>query len=193
MDMLQKPTDEDIRKLHGEVNQITNQRFLLATLAVTVFGIIATWIMKEPPASNGEIGWFRYLASIILLIVLFSLYYLMHKLRAMLRTISSYLIETESSGWEIDWRNFRKEPYSSYTKAHTLLFIILGIIAMFIPFAIPFDSRLTAGPRLIALSVLVIGVMYFIFLIGMGFYDWFDSENSAEKRWKELNNEKLKK
>ena len=135
---LEKPTDKDISKLHSEINQIANQRFLLSTLAVTIFGVISTWIMRETPTPNGQLGWFRYLASNIILIVLFGLFYLMHKLRATLRTISSYLIETKSSGWEKDWKTFREKPYSSYTKALTALFLVLGILAISIPFILAF-------------------------------------------------------
>ena len=35
-------TVEDQRKLHAEVNQLINQRFLLNTAAVTLFGVILT-------------------------------------------------------------------------------------------------------------------------------------------------------
>jgi hypothetical protein len=34
---LLKPDEEDLRKLHAEVNQIGNQRFIVTTLALTFF------------------------------------------------------------------------------------------------------------------------------------------------------------
>jgi hypothetical protein len=36
------PTTEDIRKIHAEVNQLVNQRFLLTTLGITVYGLVTT-------------------------------------------------------------------------------------------------------------------------------------------------------
>jgi len=188
---LKKPNDEDKRKLHNEINQIVNQRFLLSTLAVTIFAVIVAWIMREPSTTSCELGWFRYFASIVLLIVLFGLFCLMHRLRAMLRIISSYLIETKSSGWEIDWKKYREKPYNSYTKAQTLLFLVLGILAISVPFTIAFAYHLSLAPYSGAIVFGLIGVAYIIFLCEMGFGKWFDSEANAERRWQELN--KIKK
>jgi hypothetical protein len=183
---LQRPTDEDKRKLHSEINQIANQRFLLSTLAVTAFGVMTTWAMRESPTPGSDLGWLRYLASIILLVVLFGLFYLMHRLRATLLIISSYLIKTKSSGWEMDLKRYREEAYASYTKAHTSLFLVLGILAISIPFTIAFAYHLSFVPSFGAIAVALIGGMYIIFLCGMGFGKWFDSESQIKQRWEKL-------
>jgi hypothetical protein len=186
---LHKPTDEDKRKLQLEATQLVNQRFLLGTIAVTAFGVINTWIIpKETPQLGDEVGRFRYLTSIILLIVLFSLFYLMHNLREMLRTISTYLVVTESSGWEIDWKNFKKKVYPSYTRAQTTLFLVLGVLSASVPFILGIAYNLKFDPFDGAYALIIIGIVYIIFLCGMGFGNWFNNECQVEKRWKELDN-----
>ncbi len=185
---LQKPNSEDVKKLQAEATQLVNQRFLLGTIAVTAFGVINTWIIpKDLPHLGDEVGRFRYLASIILLVVLFSLYYLMQKLRDMLRTISAYLIETKSSGWEVDWKNFKKKEYPSYTKAQTWLFIVLGVLSVSVPFILAIAYNLKFAPYDGACFLVGIGIVYLIFLYGMGFGSWFNNESRVEQRWKELN------
>jgi hypothetical protein len=37
---LKGPDPDDVRKLHAEINQIVNQRFLITTLSITVFGVL---------------------------------------------------------------------------------------------------------------------------------------------------------
>jgi hypothetical protein len=185
---LKKPKDDDIKKLHAEVNQLVNQRFLLSTLAVTIFGVITAWVMKEPPAIGAEVGWFRYLTSIVLLVVLTGLFYLMHRLRAMLRIISTYLVETKSSNWEIDWEKYREKPYASYTKAQTWMFIVLGFLASIIPFVTAFAYQLSGTPYVGAICVGLAGVVYMVILFGIAHLNWFDPETDAKSRWQEINN-----
>jgi hypothetical protein len=186
--VLQKPNSEDIRKLQSEATQLVNQRFLLGTIGVTAFGVITTWIIpKEVPHLGDEIGRFRYLTSIVLLVVLFSLFFLMHKLREMLRTISAYLVETGSSGWEVDWKRFKGKPCASYTRAQTWLFLVLGMLSIGVPFIIAFAYNLKFEPIGGALALMGVGIVYVTLLYGMGFADWFNNEPQIERRWKDLN------
>jgi hypothetical protein len=185
---LKGPNDEDRRKLHTEATQLVNQRFLLGTIGVTAFGVITTWIIpKEPPQLGDEVGRFRYLTSVVLLVVLFSLFFLMHKLREMLRTISGYLIETQSSGWEADWRRFKGKPCASYTRAQTWLFLVLGMLSIGVPFIIAFAYNLKFEPIGGAAALIGVGLVYITLLYGLGFADWFNNEEKVAQRWKELN------
>jgi len=66
---LKEPNNEDMRKVHGEINQIVNQRFLITTLAITMFGVIGAWMIPESTQKVGyEIPAFTFAASILLIL-----------------------------------------------------------------------------------------------------------------------------
>jgi hypothetical protein len=83
---------EDKRKLHAEVNQIVNQRILITTFSVTVFGVMIAWMIpKSAPQPNPNIEVFVYIGSIILSLTLMVLFLLSVYLTYMLRIFTSYL------------------------------------------------------------------------------------------------------
>jgi len=132
---------EDQRKLHAEINQIINQRFLLTTLAVTVFGIIAAWLLpKERPQPGTSVGLFTYAGSILLITLLFVLFFFLHRLRAMSKTLAAYLVVTKQSRWEQDWAEYRKKGYFGYTEVQAIVFPVLGGLAAAIPFLLYWAS-----------------------------------------------------
>jgi hypothetical protein len=189
---LSKPKLEDIRKIHAEINQLVNQRFVLTTLAVTVFGLISTWgIPKEPLTSGTDLGWFRYMVAILTLVVLFGLYFLMHRLMGMLRILSTYLVATDSSNWEKDWALYRTRPYFAYTKAQAYTFVLLGILAAALPFLVSFAYHLTLKPCAGLAVTVGLAILYQIAIIGMAFYKWLDPESAALERWETLDEEKV--
>jgi hypothetical protein len=50
------PNDDGRRKLHAEVNQLANQRFLVTTGAITVFGVImALLVPRNSPQSGTDV------------------------------------------------------------------------------------------------------------------------------------------
>ena len=68
---------EDRRKLHAEVNQIVNQRILITTFSVTVFGVMTSWMIpKTAPPANAALELFTYIGSAILSIMLLVLFLL---------------------------------------------------------------------------------------------------------------------
>lgn len=185
------PTDKDITKLHSEVNQIVNHRFLLTTVAMTLFGVITTWqIPKGPQAGTGCVGVLPFSASIILIALLFILFLHSHLLTQMLRNITTYLMVTENSGWEHDWTEFRKEGYLGYTKVQALVFLVLGFLSMIVPFVLAIAFSLDLEPLAGMFALIVVGLIYIILIYGMAFCKWFDSEETVRKRWKEMQSEK---
>ena len=185
---LAKPEVEDLRKIHAEVNQIVNQRFLLVTLAITVFGAITTWIIpKQTPMAGESIGGFAFVASSLLSLTLFLLFFFSHRLKMFLRVLTSYLAEVGGSQWEIAWREYRKEPHSAYTDIHTGLFMALTFFALVAPFvmAYTFELEIESGPA--EIGSVVIGVLALMAMYGIGFRRWLDNEDKAAKRWRELN------
>jgi hypothetical protein len=99
-----EPTQEDERKLHNEITEIGRQRFVLTTLAVTLFGVLTAWMVpKEFPKENTSIGPFPFAISMIISILLFSIYLWHHMLRTHLQILANYLIVAGKSNWEVQF------------------------------------------------------------------------------------------
>jgi hypothetical protein len=85
---LKGPTPEDERKLHAEINQIGNQRFLLTTLSLTLFGVLTAWMVPKESVHDTDIGAFPFAISIILSILLFAIYFWSHLLKNTMRVFT---------------------------------------------------------------------------------------------------------
>ena len=53
---LPKLDDEDLAKLHSEVNQYINHRFVIATTAITIAGVVLGWIVTGRSSGSGSSG-----------------------------------------------------------------------------------------------------------------------------------------
>jgi hypothetical protein len=185
---LQGPTPEDIRKIHAEVNQHVNQRFIVTTLAVSVFGVVVAWLLpKTPPTPGSSVGAFMIGGAILLLLLLFLLYWLSHLLRGMLRIHTTYLIVNNASGWEKDWAEYRKEKYWAHTKPQTVVFMVLGLFATAFPFVLAAIFRLSLEPPAGLIALAILGLLYEVFVWLMGFHDLWSAEIKAQSRWEGLN------
>jgi hypothetical protein len=165
------PGAEDVRKLHGEINQLVNQRYLVTSLAITVFGVITAWqIPRQTPREGEPVGSFAFAGSTLLLVLLFLLYAFSHQLEGRLRAYTSYLHVTGTSGWEKDWARYRKEcrPFA-YTQSQAVVFAVLGLIAAAFPivFARTYGLRLepASGLRILLWTVAV----YEVLVLAWGF------------------------
>jgi hypothetical protein len=184
---LLEPKPEDVRKIHAEINQLVNQRFLLTTVAITAFGVVmGTLVPRNPPPASG-LGGFVFLMAMVLSVLLFALFLLSHLYKGMTRVYSGYLIETKASNWEVDWKEFRKDKYVGYTKPQTLIFLTLNAITVAFPFlmskvyGVPYEH--TWG----AIILLVMGGTFELLMIAMGLGNWLDRERKAEQQWRAQN------
>ncbi len=194
--VLKRPNREDKQKIHSEVNQIVNQRLLLTTLAVTIFGAMVAWLIPRIPLTQSvpvggqsvPVGVYVYITSLLLTVVLFALFLLMHHLTCMLRLFTTYLDETDASNWEKDWSSYRdKFSYLGYTKSQSLVFLLLGSLSTGFPFLLWVVYPFTLEPKAGAVVNAIIGILYVVFVSGMGLCGWFAKENDMRCRWKELN------
>lgn len=192
---LQGPKDEDLRKLHSEVNQLVNQRLALTTLAVTVFTAAAAWAVPRVLSSNAENPVVNFLLSIVLLFFEFILFVLGHHLTSMLRIITVYLDLMEKSGWESDWAQYRTSypEYWGYTKPQSLVFLFVGLLGGSLPglsiFSVPISlCSIISHPTAIGLLWFASITFYVVFVIGMGFFGWFAKEDKIRARWRDLKN-----
>jgi hypothetical protein len=183
---LKGPNEADLQKIHSEVNQLVNQRLSIATLSVTVFAVMIVWLTPQSsPDPKNNLDWFIYFGSILLLIVLFSLFLLTYHLSVMLRLFTSYLEVSGASDWEKDWYQYRtKFDYLGYTRPQTYIFLLLGFLTMIYPwiitrvYSLPFDYRV--------ILCLISGILYLILVYGMGVKKWFYREYEMKQKWNEL-------
>jgi hypothetical protein len=172
------PNQEDIQKIHAEVNQIVNQRLSLATLAVTVFGVMVAWLIPQStPHVGSNVGAFIYSA----------LFLLTHHLTYMLRVLTTYLVEMGVSNWEEDWAVFRARYRPlGYTRPQAMIFLLLGILSTAFPFLLAMVYSISIEPMVGAITCMSLGALYVIFVSGIGFAGWFANEKEMRQRWKQL-------
>jgi hypothetical protein len=185
---LKGPNNEDLRKIHAEINQLANQRFLLVTLAITLFGVATAWLIpKQAPNAGDNIGGLTFAVAILLSSLFFALYLLNHFLKGMQRVCTAYLVETKASGWEIDWEEFRQEPHYGYTKPQTLIFLILNGISTGFPFILASIYSLKLEPIQGFILCLILGIVVELLIYLMGFHGLFELHSGAAGRWARIN------
>jgi uncharacterized membrane protein YidH (DUF202 family) len=184
------PNDDDRRKLHAEVNQLANQRFLVTTGAITVFGVImALLVPRNSPQSGTDVGAFIFLMSTMLSVLLFALFRLSDFYKRMMRVYSTYLKITGESHWESDWSQFRqRHSYPGYTKSQTMVFSVLNLIATAFPFLLVIIFDLKCQPHCGCIIALAAGILVGVLMIGMGVLGWFDRERRIEEQWLAIKN-----
>lgn len=177
---LLEPDQEDVRKLHAEINQINNQRFLLTTGAITTFGVIISLIWKEAPKPNDAVTTFPLALAAILSIVLFCLYLINHILRLAARTYAIYLAETGKSNYELEFPNFR--PRSVYQIPQTLVFLVLNALGMIFPSYVLIVASLTWETSGLAWFALGIATTAELLILLWGFCRVWDNDKKVRAR-----------
>lgn len=193
------PNKEDTEKLHAEVNQIANQRVVLTTFAIAVFGATIGLLIPRSGtfshSSENSVGIFSYMASALLTLVLFALFLLIHFLTRMMRIITTYLDVSGASNWERDWVTYRSRfrPLG-YMKSISVIFLLLGVMSSGFPILLWTAYPLKLEPHAGIIICVLIGTLYILFILGMGMIGWFTDEDDIRRRWKELKQiEELKK
>jgi len=128
---LDKIAENDLRKLHAEVNQIVSQRFSLTTASVVAFATACGWAstaLKDKPLTPHFIS----NIGILILCILFGLYLYFMLLLGKLQLLTIYIAAKYQSPWELDWKAYRMtHTYWGYTKAGTFIFQLLGTLSFF--------------------------------------------------------------
>jgi len=191
---LKGPNNGDVQKIHAEINQIVNQRFLVITIAVAIFGVVGTWLIPKntPSTPNDEsvLLALTVLGSILLTSLLFMLFIVSHCLTRMLRIYTTYLIVTNKSDWEQDWKRYREKKYFGYTKTLTIFFLFLIGLSTFIPVIFSIFGAVEFKLSLVSLVGIKLGVVYLFFVAAMGLGGRLDNEKKAKKKWEDLCREK---
>jgi len=174
---------EDVRKLHTEVNQIVNQRYLLSTLAITIFGVIGAWIF--PKTKNVEVGLF-FGGTLLLYAILFILFLYSFYLKRYLRVITTYLQESDNSVWENDWKVFRnKYKYLGYTRYQSIIFLLLGLMLLISNVLLSYFYT-TSYSSTHWIILLLTSFSYVVAIGFLGFKDQKGYEARISTNWKKI-------
>ncbi|NBB49772.1 hypothetical protein GVN24_15955 [Rhizobium sp. CRIBSB] len=186
--MVKGPEAADLTKIHNEINQIGNQRFILTTVSITFIGGLLSWVVPKASLQGGDyIADFNFWVCGVGNLVLLSLFWWNHNLRKMARIYSNYLIISGKSQWEEDWAKFRSKPYSAQTKPQALMFLALSIVTTGFPFLVAFGFDLQIHePGAAMLPCLCSGVVTCVLVYGMGFHNWFINERDIKTRWESV-------
>ncbi len=142
--MNNKPSTEDISKLHAEINQYINQRLIIATSAVTIFGVVMGWVVFGLSTTTQEgikiqtqpVSLLLPIALIIVLIIM--LWYCQTLIKEII-ILSVYLEITESSHWEKQYQSFVSTyEFATPGDLPLVIFATLDILSITIPSAISF-------------------------------------------------------
>lgn len=125
---------EDVRKIHGEVNQILNHTFGLTTAAITAFGVILAWsIPKAPGGDQWAAASIAVMSAMLMHVVLLLLHGASKLLTRQLFTLTSYLVIKHLSIWEKDWMQLEQRsapnPPPTYSHFQALIFLTLWALA----------------------------------------------------------------
>ena len=137
---LPAPNDKDQAKLHAEVNQYINQRFIIATTAITVSGVVLGWIVAGTSVGTEttQVRESVFFLALLLLLILAVLFVVAQIINASAWVITSYLRATKVSVWEDMYDRFGKAQrkggrvrWIGQREWMTLLFGALGVLATF--------------------------------------------------------------
>jgi hypothetical protein len=163
-----KSTIETERKLNTELNQLINQRFLLTTTAITVFGTFSAFMIPKNPVAAKDavvVGNLLISGSGCLLIFYFLLFMWNRQLLILQQTISVYLSKTSDSTWETDFRSFIRLLPVGF-RIQPWVFGILGALSTAWPFVVMRSLGITTTCRhsvaLIAAGLIYIAVVAYL-------------------------------
>lgn len=124
---------EDARKLHAEINSLSNQRVVLTTLSITVF-LTGNVALISSFDATGQGARLLALFSGIIGVFLYTLCSLSNTLRHVSRCEAGYLVARGLTNWETPWRQFRaKRKYYSLASAQKSIFITLLAFQALVP------------------------------------------------------------
>ena len=113
--------EPDRFKIHNEINQCGNQRFLLTAGAVALFGTIAHYLLPSVTEPRFDEVITAACVSSAYSLILAALFYQSRQLRRVIRNLSTYLRAKEWSDWEADWFVKRRRGPHHQTPAPDLV------------------------------------------------------------------------
>jgi len=197
MGKLLKPTTEDINKLHAEINQYINLRFLVVMTAVSLFGVLAGFILASVVANSGQnsASAITPLISVVSIIIYIMLHILTGLLFQDLTLLTSYLRITGSSKWEIDYFEYENSPHAKWWKfgldrtihfTFCLLVILTFVLSLCIAWVFGhIDSESYQRAYYLNVIVFIFAIIYLL-MSAFGKVPFRRTEKEWEKIWKKI-------
>jgi len=183
----EKILQQDLSKIHAEVNQIVSQRFQLTTLAIIVFAVVCGWATASIGRPGGINVEFVTLVTVLMILVLFTLFIYFMFLLGMMRIFTVYLEEKHGSHWEIDWHEYRRQKdsrvYWGYSKAGTTVFVVLGPLSFGFLVALSWLSGGLSWAPILWLPVVVLLVYEVVVLISVSLRQKLIDEGDIRNNW----------
>jgi hypothetical protein len=172
---------EEYGKISSEINQVVNQRFIISTFTITIFGVFSAWVISKDFEGKQEL---ILLSSVIIMLILVALFYYSLSLKRYIRTLTSYMVVNFNSDWERQWYLFRQtNKTKAYSNIQSIIFLLLGTINILITLTIipltDFNSSI------ISVLFLSISIIYIGFILLIGFRDKKRFEKELIIKWKE--------
>lgn len=171
---------EDARKLHAEINQLSGQRTLLCTLAMTLFASIATAV-----AAYQLTLLVKVVVSSVLIVFILLIAKLAHTLRWVSRCEAIFLEVSALTKWEGPWREFREHrSYSGMKGTETRLFSVLLGLSPFLPVYNILAKRIDTSAWLISIPAVLaaVGILWLLSLERNTVVD----EKTAREHWQRI-------
>jgi hypothetical protein len=183
-------SQDDIRKLHAEIQQLRNQQFTLGTLALTAFGL-SSWIFPRFPYGPNQSALYSY-ATVALTSILWLMLRWSKTLWILTVIISKYLELRGLSEWEKDFRSFIRKnniyTYRSQSKAVAAMYLMLGI---FVGLSYYMDLLGSGRQILEPLNIFVSSVLLAYITYAVRFLVGRRVEAPIEERWKAILSERF--
>ncbi len=139
---LPKLTGEDLAKVHNEINQNINQRFLVCMGAITLVGTVLGWgttKINELTKSSLQLSMI-FLVGFLSITILIVFYKANRIINNNINMLASYLWMTKSSDWErVHFCIYELKLTKDYFKQTEFIhgiFYYFGLIAFFVPFLV---------------------------------------------------------
>lgn len=181
---LRGPTQDDVRKLHAESTQILNQQHLITAAAITTFGVVIAWHLPDMEGGAPLDSPFVLHGSFLLLGLLALLFLWSSALTGIVRMYSEYLVMHGQSGWEADWRDYRRRfrPLG-HAGVQGVVFMVLGVLTAVFPIYLYGVRALWSRFPSLLVQLLVILLLYEGLVLARGILEWPDLARRARRRW----------
>jgi hypothetical protein len=167
-----RPSPEDITKIHAEINQCINQRLTIQTSLVALFGVVIGLLVSGLTAISRKKNdsFIRaqpisfLLPSAMLTVTIILLEYNQGILRSM-HVLSTYLECTGASIWEKHYQQFSKSRRHVTHDHHSLhVFLIVGLLTIAIPpLYLAFFPPDYDNPQIrITISIFIVATSWFL-------------------------------
>src|SRR3954470_12604781 len=112
--------DQEIAKIHYEILQLENQRFVLTTTALVFFGTVSGWVITtvlspasrtvgvSTPVVTEPMLYLCQASTVLVWLVLYILFRYQLSLALSVRWLAAYLM-FKGSDWEWNWHVFRRQ------------------------------------------------------------------------------------